>query len=285
MTIALALLAFQATAPAEFRATDYVIVRRGEIPIVLSAPHGSTRIVPGVPLRQGGPNIQQFTTVLDTWTMETTEAIDLAIQREFGKRPFVIIADFSRKQCDANRDLANGAESEGGRALWKAYHDALRAAADEVRRGWRAGLLLDIHGQGESPDLVIRGTRQFRSVSRLVRVHGREALLGPNGFLGALANLGWNIEPAVTATNQHEHRFDGGYITASMGSHQPEGIDTIQLELGSVMRRSENRARFARDLARALRRMVDAYEPSWSQPARTRERAPLSDRWMATARP
>jgi len=260
MTIVALLLIAQTFTP-----TDYIIIRKGDCPIVLSAPHGGQKMVPGAPERKGGPIIKQFVTTLDGYTKTTTLAIEEEIVKRLGRHPYVVIADFSRKIADVNRDEANGVESPEGRALHRAYHQALHNAVDEIKKQWGCGLLLDIHAQGSMRDSLMRGTKQLKSVSELLKKHGVEGLTGSNSFLGGLAQLGWKISPANNAAEQTETKFDGGYITASMGSHNENGIDAIQCELGIEFRNAEGKPKFAEDVALALERFIRTYEPGWMQ--------------------
>ncbi len=258
MTIVALLLIGQTFTPSE-----YIIIRKGDCPIILSAPHGGQKMVPGVPERRGGPNIEKFVTTLDGYTKSTTLAIEEEIVNKLGRHPYVVIADFSRKMADVNRDEANGTESPEGLAIHRAYHLALHQAADEIKKQWRSGLVLDIHAQGSMRDSLMRGTKQLKSVTELLKKHGVEGLTGPNSFLGGLAQLGWKISPANNAKEQAETKFDGGFITDSMGSHNPNGIDAIQCELGIEFRNAEGKPKFAEDVALALERFIRAYEPGW----------------------
>jgi len=280
MTIVAFLLLTQSFTP-----TDYIIIRKGDCPIVLSAPHGGQKMVPGVPERKGGPNIQKFVATLDGYTKTTTLLIEEEIVKTLGRHPYVVIADFSRKMADVNRDEANGTESPEGLALHRAYHKALHDAADEIKKQWGSGLLLDIHAQGSMRDSLMRGTKQLKSVTELLKKHGVEGLAGPNSFLGGLAQLGWRISPANNAKEQAETKFDGGFITDSMGSHNPNGIDTIQCELGIEFRNAVGKPKFAEDVALALERFIKAYEPSWMEKPTSRstsDRASLSKPCAAT---
>src|SRR5579884_4228768 len=85
---------------------DLVATQEGELPVILSAPHGGLRPIPGVPERKGdglakGPS--GFFTGRDTGTEELALQIARAIEAKMGKKPYYVIARFHRKYIDANR--------------------------------------------------------------------------------------------------------------------------------------------------------------------------------------
>src|SRR5207244_1253228 len=90
---------------------DLVVVRRGTVPVILSAPHGGREAIPGVPPRQG-KGVAQFRTAADTNTAELAEAAAAELERRLGGKPFVVIARFARKYLYANRPPEGAYESD-----------------------------------------------------------------------------------------------------------------------------------------------------------------------------
>src|SRR5688572_19268645 len=78
-----------------------ITIQSGEIPIILSAPHGGMRRIDGVIARKGD-GAKQFVTVTDTNSHRLTAALAKSLERKWGK-PYVVIALFSRQYLDANR--------------------------------------------------------------------------------------------------------------------------------------------------------------------------------------
>src|SRR5580765_8135041 len=163
---------------AETAPDPFVIVRQGQLPIVISAPHGGTTALPGVAERQNR-GAKQFNTGRDLRTLEFAEKLAAAIERELGQAPFVVIAKFERKQVDANRPTADAYDAPGAsgqKRFYDAYHRALAEARAQVQTTFGRGLLLDIHGQGREPDAIFRGTNNGRAVAQLVRRSGEAAV-------------------------------------------------------------------------------------------------------------
>src|SRR5262245_23656083 len=90
-----------------------VTVVEGKLPIILSAPHGGSAPIEGVPERKGEgiPHKPgKFVTSRDTGTEELEAAIADAIEARMKKRPYLVAAKFHRKYCDANRVAAEAYE-------------------------------------------------------------------------------------------------------------------------------------------------------------------------------
>ena len=98
-----------------------VAVQRGDLPIILSAPHGGRERIVGVPVRQR-QNVRQFKISSDLNTDKLTQLFADAIERKLGKRPFVVSAQFHRKYIDANRPPSRAYETDAAKGPYGAYH-------------------------------------------------------------------------------------------------------------------------------------------------------------------
>lgn len=231
--------------------SKYITIREGELPVIISAPHGGTVTIPGADERKGGTEIAQFTTVRDINT--DLLALELAdvLKKKLGKSPHVVVARFSRKYIDANRPAQGAYESEKVRPIYDAYHQALASACKNVKAKWGSGLLLDIHGQSVQADAIFRGTLNGKSITLLTQRFGSAALTGKNSFQKRLEDKGYLFKPGADSSDK-ETRFTGGFITQHYGSHTGYGIDAIQLEMGGKYTGKANRTKTASDLADAI---------------------------------
>lgn len=254
-----ALLALVAAMPASAQVQAYdpeslVEAEAGSMPVILAAPHDGTEAVPGVPPRDDG------TTVRDVNSSVLARRAADFIEKKTGRRPYLVVARFSRKYIDANRAEHEAVESPGALPAYRAYHAHLAAFVDEVKAKFPGGaILIDVHGQGTTVDAVYRGTRGGLSVKALIARHGADAVAGDNSLLGLLEASGHRVFPARPALR--ETRFDGGNTVAAYGSHRPGGIDTIQLEFGKSLRDS---TQAAEDFGNAIL----GFERAWLGPAR-----------------
>jgi hypothetical protein len=251
------------TVPAD-QAASLVTIERGDLPIIVSAPHGGTIFLEGVPVRTGRNGaVVKFETVLDGYTQPLAAEIANAIERETGKRPYVVIARFSRKMADANRPAEGAYEDARAKVLYDTYHGALDRAAAEIRERFGRGWLIDVHAQGNRRDAIFRGTNQGASVRDLIARAGTAGLIGPDSLVGQLRAAGVTFLPESPdpAAIGKEVYFSGGYIVQAHGSGNGTKIDAMQMEFGIDYRRPAVIPETAAKVAKALVHAVNAFGP------------------------
>lgn len=249
---------FAGDSPGE--AQRFLTVWAGALPLVISAPHGGREALPGVTQRRG-IGVPQFVTGRDTRTDELAESIAGKIEQTLGAKPFLVIARFERKYLDANRPRSGAYESDHAKVYYDAYHQALTEACQRVRVEWGHGLLIDIHGEAADVDAIFRGTNNGQTVQSLTQRFGWEALSGENSVTGQMAQKGYRVLPLHNPAAK-EQRYVGGYIVRTYGSHKPGGIDAIQLEFGTNLRRRADIERTAADVASAVTVFAKRYLPA-----------------------
>lgn len=242
--------------------TALIEVRKGDLPIILTAPHGGRTPIPDTPTRKGD-GISRFVAVRDDNTAELTEALAKAIEKRLGARPYIILARFERKFADANRTAAEAYEHPNAKPHYDAFHAAVKEATSEVKVRWGRGLLIDVHGQATTPDGIYRGTRDGNAVRDLMKREGDAAVVGPKSVFGLLSAAGYLTLPEKPATGiGTETRYNGGYITDAYGSHRDTSIDAIQMEFGSTLRRKDRLNKTADDVAAAIEVFSKTYLPA-----------------------
>ena len=246
----LALAGVERPTRAQARVHDLIAIETGTLPIVLSAPHGGTEPIPGCPERKNGVRVR------DEATGEVAVLVAAELEKELRAKPSVVRALFHRRFLDVNRSEDEGAEDPAARPVYAAYHAALRGFVDTARARTKGrALLVDLHGQNKLPDTLVRGTRDRRTVAALLLRGGDEALVGSKSIFGALQDAGYATDPPRGAPfAQKENRsFDGGFIVSTYGSHQKDGIDALQIEIGRDLRHEKAaRQKLAHDLAAAI---------------------------------
>jgi len=240
-------------------AAPLVFVQTGDIPILLSAPHGGRRPIPGAAERKPDGE-KQFTTVRDENTAELTLKLANEWERRFHGKPFVVIAHGDRKYLDVNRPAEDAYEADAAKLVYEQYHAALRQSCAAIRHRWPHGLLLDIHGQAAESDKIIRGTANGDSVKLLVERHARVAVIGPRSLFGALHEAGVPVLPKLE-TDDREVKYNGGHIVRTYGSHCEGGLDAIQLEIGSDFRKKAKLDETTRILIDAINSHCSNYLP------------------------
>jgi len=249
---------------------ELVHVQRGTLPILITAPHGGQKAIPGAALRNvkdpalraASRNWGGAVDSRDGGTEELAIGMAKEIQRITGQAPYLVAARFHRKYADANRPVEIAMEGPAARPAYELYHRSIRGFVDEIRRAHAAGLLIDVHGQDKMPDALLRGTRGGRSILKLYRRAGAAGVTGPQGLFGQLEAQGFKVFPpnreGVGAGREYPG-LDGGYTVLTYGGDNADGIDAFLLEFGTVYRRRDRVQRSAADAARAVAGFYEAY--------------------------
>ena len=232
----------------------FVWTQAGDLPIILSAPHGGKLVVPDVAVRNGEglpTGGSGFVVDRDTGTEELAEQVAETIEKRFGKKPYFVIARSHRKYLDPNRPPEIAYEDADAKPVYDAYHSALSNSCRDVQEKFHKGLLLDFHGQGTAKDTVFRGTQNGKTVTLLRERFGETAQVGVTSLFGRLKTHGWKVHPDPL-DDREQAAFRGGYIVQTYGSHQGFGIDAMQLEFGADYRAKIAREKTATTLTYAI---------------------------------
>lgn len=239
---------------------DMLTHQAGELPIIVSAPHGGRKPIPDCPIRLG-KNVPKFATVTDTNTDLLAKKVSDAIEKAMKAKPYLAIAHFERKYADVNRPVEEGIESDAAKPYYEAYHKFLKDSRDAVQKEWGRGLLLDLHGQAADMNAIFRGTNDGKTTRHLVDRFGPKAVTGDKGILGQLAKAGYTVFPKNDSKDKENPFFSGGHIVATYGSKTDGSVDAIQLELGGMQRTRAGMDAFAKDLAAAVAEFAKEYLP------------------------
>jgi N-formylglutamate amidohydrolase len=245
---------------------DLVLVQQGSMPIILTAPHGGRAAIPtveprrvqdGTPGPWGGVH-----TGADVNTDILASGIAAELRKLTGQDPYLVVAKFARKYVDANRPPEVGLEDPRARPCYDYYHRSIRRFVDEVRASYPGGLLIDVHGQGKDPDVIMRGTLNGRTVQRLMQRRGVDAVTGPRGVFGQLEANGFKVFPRNDVPprgTSEDAGYKGGYTVFTYGSHNRDGIDAVQMEFGNRYRQKAFLDTSAQSTARAIAVFYEAY--------------------------
>ena len=264
--IACTVLALSLAASDGAQTNEFLQVQRGELPIIITAPHGGSLAIPGVPKRvgpEGELKSGKFVTGQDTRTFELATATAKRVEELTGKQPYLVAMKAHRQFVDPNRPEKEAVEHPNAQVVHAAFHGQVREFVDELRKKFPQGaLLLDIHGQAASTNTIFRGTQNGTTVMKMVEKHGAVALTGEQSILGYLAAKGIKVEPPNTppGTPPETKAFGGGWIVRSYGSHTTNGVDAIQLEFGGAFRTDAGkREETAKFLAEAIKAYTEKY--------------------------
>jgi hypothetical protein len=253
---------------------ELVVSQLGDLPVVISAPHGGNLEFPGVSPRKGeglesGP--AGFRVVRDGGTEELALEVARQLAERMKGRPSFVISRVHRRYVDFNRPPEIAVENAQARIVYDQYHVAVTDAVRTIREKHGFGLLIDIHGQGSSAETVYRGTSNGLTVSGLRKQFGEQFHAGENGLLALLKKRDWKVHPDPF-DGKEQAGFTGGHIVRTYGSHRSDGIDAIQLELGGNYRKTAVRERIAREMADAIAEHIELVRKA---PEKTTDQTPL----------
>ncbi len=248
-------LSAQSYVPGEayFGANSYVEYIAGNMPIILSAPHGGLLSPASIPDR----DCSGCSTVNDFNTQELARAVSTAIHNRTGCWPHLVVNRLHRRKLDANRDLPEAADGNAvsGQA-WMDFHDFLGAATNAVTGQFGKGLYVDLHGHAHAvqrlelgyllysdelqlPDATLNqptyiGYSSFQNLaySNPQNLTHAELLRGDQSLGTLLDAHGYPATPSLSDPYpaETEDYFSGGYNTARYGSYNGGTIDGLQIE-------------------------------------------------------
>ncbi len=241
--------------------SEFVFTQAGELPIIISAPHGGTGEIPGVEKRKGEglpTDGARFVTGRDTGTQELAYDVAAAIRARFGKSAYMVVSKAHRRFLDPNRSRDLAYEDPDAKPVYDHYHDSLADFCRQVTNRFQSGLLIDLHGQASKSGTVFRGTQNGSTVKHLRDTFGELSHTGDKSLFAWLQQRGWVVDP-VPMTDKEQAGFTGGYIVQTYGSSKGSVVDAIQLEFGLEYRNENRRVETARVLANAVADYAEAY--------------------------
>ncbi len=128
-----------------FDAEKWTEYRAGNMPLVITVPHGGNIKPDSIPDR----DCKDAVVVTDSYTIEMANAIDSVFVTDYGFRPHIIISRIARKKVDQNREIELGTCGNIAMAKpWNSFHDfaedALKSASDKFGKC----LYIDLHAHG-----------------------------------------------------------------------------------------------------------------------------------------
>jgi N-formylglutamate amidohydrolase len=225
----------------------------GNLPLIITAPHGGNGTVAGCPERTAvGP---RFVNRPDAATAQLAQQIADALAEQTGKQPYLVIARFHRRYIDANRPPEEAYADSACAGAYATYHNAIQQFIDDARKTHTQVLLIDVHGQSAYRSSILRGTRHGHTVTGVLARHGPAAITGTDSIFGRLAHMGYDVMPAneLPPTGRVEPRgYTGGHTVALYGGGKADRVDAMQMEFGIDLRQSGIIEQTAKDAATAI---------------------------------
>jgi len=267
-----------------FGENEYIEYKAGNLPIIISAPHGGSLEPSEIPNRLCSGCVY----VRDSNTEQLVRQMYDAIFDLFGCYPHVIINRLHRRKLDANRAIGDAADGNPlGEQAWRDFHGFIEAAKDTTNKSYGKGLYIDLHGHGHDIQRLELGYRISKSelqlpssilnqavylddasIKNLVndnlnQLQLSDLLQGGNSFGELFEQANYPAVPSQTDPSplDEDDYFSGGYNTQIHGSSLGGTIDGIQIEcnMDGVRDNANNRADFAAATALVLKEYLEKH--------------------------
>ena len=224
---------------------NHIKIYHGDIPVILSAPHGGDEMPENIKTRTKGVFDK------DDYTLELIELIIQVFQKNTGKTPYSTMALISRQKVDINREPKEAYEDENAKHPYLSFHKSIINAKKEVEAKFGKGLYIDIHGQSHPKAYLEFGYLLDNDILKLheseLREHQKNSSIstlgnfsqesfidqmrGPHSMGSLMCHQGYDSIPSVKLPYATDgNYFEGAYDTIRYGSLKGGNISGIQIE-------------------------------------------------------
>ena len=257
-----------------FGAKNYVEYIAGDVPLIISAPHGGRETPEEIPTREEGR------VEMDTNTQELARTIAEEFHARTGHRPHLIICQLHRKKLDGNREIVEAAAgSPVAEKAWAEYHAFIEQALKAAIAKSGKAFYIDLHGQSHpdrrselgylhsqdtlaKPDAALNAPAiaqagSFRRIAEKSKLPYVELLRGPRSLGALLEARGFPCTPSPERPVPNLPYFPGGYsVRRHVAADAPVAGLQIETNLVGLRDSAASRAKFAAALVPALREFL-----------------------------
>ncbi len=141
-----------AAGESKFRENGLVEYMVGDLPVIITAPHGGRQAPPHIADRTSG------TMLTDANTDLLAKDIAEAFHDRTGRHAHVILCHLKRVKVDCNRDIEEGAQGDPtAERVWRAFHELTDESRQAVTSTSGQGFYIDLHGQSHPERYVELG--------------------------------------------------------------------------------------------------------------------------------
>jgi hypothetical protein len=261
-----------------FGRSNYIEYIAGDMPFILSAPHGGAIKPAELPNRTTNAPYTNSVFTTDANTTNLANEVRKAMTNRFGHQPHVIICHLDRDKIDCNREIGEGAQGNVLTEIsWNDFQNFISAARQTVSNQFGKGFYIDLHGHGHTNQQLEIGylltsselnhtdntlnTSNYAAQTSIRELDQRspstfaQLLRGTDSLGGLMAGRGFPSVPSPTKPDPDgDPYFNGGYNTLVHGSISNGTISSLQIECNftNVRDSAVNRTMFATNLAGAL---------------------------------
>ncbi len=255
---------------------NYIRYYKGNIPLILSTPHGGEVAPDDIKDRTNG------VFELDDYTLELTQDIINEFYIQIGKTPYVVIGEISRIKVDLNRQREKAYEDEKAKIIYDEFHHLIQKSEKDIDEKFSKGLYIDIHGQSHPKGYTEFGYLLYNDVLKLADEHLEdhqhqtsiktlskfspepflEQLKGPNSLGSLMCNEGYDSIPSTKIPYARDgNYFEGAYDTIRYGSLKGGNISGIQIEFPyeNIRDTKEHRQKCAKSFVKSIIKFMNVH--------------------------
>lgn len=246
--------------------SPYIEYLPGELPVIITAPHGGREKPETIPDRPSG------TFAFDSNTQELARTIGETFKARSGKNIPLVICKLHRTKLDCNREIVEGAAgNQDANLAWKTYHHAIEAAIQAGLKRHPAVLLIDLHGHGhpiqrleigygQGPETLrlddealnsakVVSQSSLAALTKAGRSSHADLIHGRLSFGTLMEQAGFPSTPSSTVPLPPPPYFNGGYTIRTYASAE-KNVATLQIETNNtgVRDNAASRTNFANAL-------------------------------------
>ena len=285
LLIAFLLITVNTTAQIIYGTNNYVEYHIGNLPIIISVPHGGNLIPSDLPNR----TCNNPTLGTDLNTIELAQQISQSLFDLTGCRPHMIYCNLKRTKIDCNRNITDGACGNfNAEIAWTEFHNFLaNAQTAALNQVSGKALYFDLHGHAHTIQRIelgylLTGNQlgfsnsilnsqayvDLSSIKNLVMTNVNsythsELLTGSNALGTLLGNAGYESIPSQqTPAPLGNPYFSGGYNTENYTSIvNGNSVNGCQIEANytNVRDNAVNRQNFANAFSSVLINYFDTH--------------------------
>jgi hypothetical protein len=278
----------QSTSKSHFDQEKWVEYIEGNMPLVISVPHGGRVLSDSLAVR----DCKDAITGVDGRTIELSLAIKKYFEQHYGRTPHIIISHIARKHVDQNRELNNGAVCSytQNEKPWYSFHNYVDSAINLAKQTSKQVMYIDLHGHGhqnhrleigynmsvEDLNELLKGEITLKSkahsLTNLAKENKaldlKELTFGANAFGTYLVNNGLAATPSQQdlVPQAGEKFFSGGDNTRRYtGKNYPE-VFGLQIECDPTTRALSNLNKSAKAITESIVTFLNRYAKTQLQP-------------------
>lgn len=249
---------------------QYIEYIPGDLPLVVSSPHGGREMPESIPNRTKG------VVQMDSNTQELARTFADAIHAKTGRYAHFIISRLHRQKLDPNREIEEAAQGNPiAQKAWNEYHGFIAQACAATVKQYGVAFFIDLHGQSH-PDVRVELGYQhsakdlaagdeelnnpaFLAKSSIALIAAKshepysQILRGPASLGALLEKKGFLAAPSPRMPSPQEPFFTGGY-TVRRYCAAKDHVTGLQIETYKPNLRDtkESRQKFAEALVDVL---------------------------------